>query len=222
MEDKYVKYGRTPHLHWSTGTKDDKILRNDSHLIGKRVVASIKMDGECTGLYSDYVHARSIESSSHPSQSWVRKFQGEIGYLLDDDMRVYGENLYARHTIGYENLKSYFYGFSFWKGDWCYGWDVTVSLFELLGIVPVEVFYDGIYDKEKIHKLFEENHSHEEGYVVRCYDGFKKDEFANSIAKYVKPEFKQSVNDANKHWKQSKIIPNKLSEKEVEITIDKP
>lgn len=214
MNDKYVKYPRTPHLPWSVGTSDDRTLKNDSHFIGKRVIATIKMDGENTTIYNDYIHARSIDSESHPSQSWVRGLQGTIGYLLDDDMRVCGENLYAKHTIKYENLNSYFQGYSFWKGETCYNWDDTLDLFEFLHIEPVKTFYEGIYEAKEIHKRFEELYPKEEGYVIRLADSFPAERFMDSMAKYVQPEFRQAINDSDKHWRDGKIERNELIKNE--------
>ena len=43
---KYVKYPRTMHLPNSTLGKDGRMLKDDSEFIGKRVVVSVKLDGE--------------------------------------------------------------------------------------------------------------------------------------------------------------------------------
>jgi hypothetical protein len=46
-----MKYSRTPHLPWSEGaTSDDKMLKTTDMFVGKRVIASLKMDGENTGM----------------------------------------------------------------------------------------------------------------------------------------------------------------------------
>jgi hypothetical protein len=47
---KYYKYPRTYHLPWSNASKDDRMLPDDSQFYEKRVIASLKMDGEnCLG-----------------------------------------------------------------------------------------------------------------------------------------------------------------------------
>jgi hypothetical protein len=211
-DEKYVKYPRTPHLPWSSGTKDDRILRNDSHLVGKEVVVTLKMDGENTTMYNDKIHARSLDSESHPSQSWVKQFHAKIASNLTEDDRICGENMFAKHTVAYDNLESYFYGFSWWSGETCHAWDVTTCLFELLDIPHPTVIYDGIYDAEKIKKAFEQYPTHE-GYVLRLKSSFTREMFGDSVGKYVKPEFKQAVNDSNKHWKQGKFDKNQLKQK---------
>ena len=109
-----MKYPKTPHVPWSQGTSDDKTLLDDNQFHNKDVIVTLKMDGENTSIYNDYIHARSLYSPTHPSQSWVKKLAGEVGYKLLDSERICGENLYARHTIPYNDLESYFMVFSIW------------------------------------------------------------------------------------------------------------
>src|SRR5690606_33193847 len=57
-----VKYPRTYHLPWSPGmTKDDRMMDSDKAFEGKEVIAVVKMDGENTTMYQDYIHARALE-----------------------------------------------------------------------------------------------------------------------------------------------------------------
>ncbi len=151
---KHVKYQRTYHLPWSNLLKDDRILKDDSHFIGKRVIMSLKMDGENTTWYNDYMHARSLVSSSHESRNWVKGLWAQKSYLLDDNMRICGENLYAVHSVKYENLKSYFMLFSMWVDNKCLSWDETIEYSGIIGLETVPVIYDGIYSKEKVIEAF--------------------------------------------------------------------
>ena len=44
----YIKYPRSMHLPWSQSlNKDDRVLSNVKHFEGKRVIVTVKMDGEC-------------------------------------------------------------------------------------------------------------------------------------------------------------------------------
>ena len=57
-----LKYPRTLHLPWSESiTSDDKVMKSIDSLLNKNVIVSLKMDGENTTLYTDYIHARSID-----------------------------------------------------------------------------------------------------------------------------------------------------------------
>lgn len=208
----YTKYPRTPHFPWSPGaTSDDKIIQTLDHFIGKNIVMTEKMDGENTTLYADHIHARSLDSKNHPSRSWVKRFWGTIRYRIPEGWRICGENLYAKHSIHYPDLLSYFLGFSAWTPeDECLSWNSTMDMFDLLGITPVPVLYTGLFDIEVIKKTWDnisvKREQLIEGYVVRCADTYLLSDFGINIAKYVRENHVQT----DQHWSQAEIIPNKL------------
>lgn len=206
---KHVKYPKTPHLPWSEkASKDDKRLKNIDYFIGKEVVASIKMDGENTTMYDDKIHARSL-NSNHPSQDWVKGLWGNLSYQLPPKWRICGENLYALHTIPYDNLVSYFNAFSVWEERRCMSWHETIGICNMLDLHTVPVFYRGIFDQELIHKAFPATYNGDltEGYVIRLADDFMYDDFQKSIAKFVSKSF---IIADDKHWMQGRVVPNKI------------
>jgi hypothetical protein len=189
-----LKYPRTFHLPWTSAlTSDDKILNNTNHFVGKRVVVTEKMDGENTTFSKEYIHARSLDSGNHPSRNWVKNFWNQIKFDIPDNFRVCGENMYAEHSIRYEDLDAYFLGFSLWINETCLSWDDTLYWFELLGITSVPVLYTGIWNEHLIKKLHQPG---TEGYVVRLEESFSYSDFKNSVAKYVRSGHVQT----NKHW----------------------
>ena len=125
-------------------------------------------------------------------------------------MRICGENMYAVHSIKYTNLSSYFYIFSIWIDNICLSWDETIEYAEILGLEIVQVIYDGIYDENKIKMAFKSYENTEEGYVIRLADEFKYNDFRKSIAKFVRPEFRQIINNSHGHWISKKIEKNEL------------
>lgn len=210
----YVKYPRTAHAPWSESvTDDDKIIKDLSKFIGRYVVITEKMDGENTSLYTNYEHARSINSNNHPSRDWVKNLRANIGYNIPDKWRICGENLYAKHSIHYckENnneLSSYFYMFSIWNElNVCMSWDETVEWAYLLELDVVPVLYEGIWDMDKINEITSKVNTDEmEGYVIRLKDSFHYSEFKNSVCKYVRKNHVQTSN----HWTSEKLIKNSL------------
>ncbi|RDJ35084.1 MAG: 2'-5' RNA ligase [Crenarchaeota archaeon] len=206
----YVKYPRTKHLPFSqTVTTDDKMLDSTEHFVGKHVVVSEKLDGENTTLYCDYIHARSIDSKHHNSRNWVKNLHGEIGVDIPFGYRVCGENLYAKHSIFYDSLPSYFLMFSIWHENTCLSWDETEDWADLLGIKTVPILYEGLWDETEILKCWKGKSFYgleQEGYVVRLADRFSLDEFDKSVAKFVRENHVQT----DSHWAHSEIIPNKL------------
>lgn len=85
---EHFKFKKIFHLPWSRESvdPDDRILENTNNFVDKRVIVSIKFDGENTSVYNDYTHARSMDSGN-----------------------------YAKHSILYSKLKSYFLVFSIWN-----------------------------------------------------------------------------------------------------------
>lgn len=207
-----VKYPRTFHCPWSPGIHDDdRVISSMDNFIGRRVIVHEKLDGENTTMYNDYLHARSIDGRHHPSRDWVKNFHGQIAHEIPEDWRINVENLYAKHSIAYNNLKSYIYGFHVWNElNSCLSWDDDLIWFELLGIEPCPVIYDGIYDEKIIRGLYNEKTDWEtrEGYVIRIADGFHYSEFHHCVAKYVRAKHVQTT----KHWMHGQAIePNKLA-----------
>jgi hypothetical protein len=208
---EYIKYPRTFHLPWSLGkTNDDKVLNNVDHFIGKRVIVTEKLDGENSTLYSSHLYARSIDSKDHPSRHWLKQLHSSIKFDIPDGWRICGENLYAKHSIGYDSLLSYFLVFSIWnEKNICLSWDETVEWAKLLGLDLVPVLYDGIWDENKVKQCFTGKSKfglEQEGYVVRLADKFYYSDFSKSVSKFVRENHVQT----DKHWMQGKIEINKL------------
>lgn len=188
---EYVKYPRTLHLPWSEGqTKDDRTLSNCDIFKDKEVVVTIKMDGENSTVYKDYCHARSLDSKDHWSRSWIKNLQAKIGHELPDKWRLCGENLFAKHSIKYDNLKDYFYLFSIWnEKNVCLSWDETKQYAEILGLTMVEEIYRGIFDENVIRKLYSSfDRNKVEGYVVRNVSEYHYKDFQKNVAKFVRKE----------------------------------
>lgn len=207
----YVKYPRTYHLPWSPGrTKDDRVLENLDAFAGREVVVTVKLDGENTTMYADYIHARSIDSGSHESRNWVKAFHAGLQGDIPPEWRICGENLFAEHSIHYKRLGSYFKGFSVWNDrNMCLSWDETLEWFALLGIQPVPVIYEGVFDEKRIRQLFrpEFEGNGMEGYVVRIRDAFHYRDFRTHAGKYVRADFP----DAAKHgFRRQRVVHNEL------------
>ncbi len=209
---KYIKYPRTYHLpHSPTVNKDDRQLTDTSIFDGKDVVVTIKMDGENTSLYSDRMHARSLDSNNHPSRNWVKNYHSKMMCNIPEGWRVCGENLFAKHSIHYKHIPHYFQCFSIWdEHNVCLSWDDTWEWMQLLDLVSVPVMYKGVFDLDLIHKFFLEvsadAEDEYEGYVVRLADSFHYGDFRRSIAKWVRPNHVQ----CHGHWIRDAIVPNEV------------
>ncbi|MEO3854669.1 RNA ligase family protein [Acrocarpospora sp. B8E8] len=202
-----IPYPRTPHLPWSPGVvTDDVRIPRLTGFEGREIVVTEKLDGENTTMYSDGLHARSLDSAHHPSRTWIKSLHARIARSIPPGWRICGENLFARHSIPYQGLESWFYAFSVWNGNQCLDWDQTVRFTRKLGIPVPRVLWRGIFDERALHTL-RLDESRQEGYVVRTADAFTRDEFADRVAKWVRPNHVQT--DA--HWMLAPVIENGLS-----------
>lgn len=204
----YMKHPRTFHMPSSPGaTNDDKTLKNMDFFDGKVIIITEKMDGECTSMYPDYIHARSIDGRSHPSRDWVKTFHSTIAHDIPPNFRVVGENCYARHSIHYTELPTYFFGFQVWDRVTCLDWDSTIEYFNLLGITPVKVLYEGVYNPKIVESIISSlDTSTTEGVVLRLKDSFHYQDYDRAVCKWVRKEHVQS----DDHWMHQHIIPNSL------------
>ncbi|MFF8613480.1 RNA ligase family protein [Streptomyces sp. NPDC015350] len=202
-------YPRTAHLPWSPGaTSDDVRIADLSGLAGREVVVTEKLDGENTTLYPDGLHARSLDSAHHPSRGWVKALQGRIGARIPAGRRICGENMFARHSLPYDGLESYFYGFSVWDGERCLDWDRTVAFLRDLGIPVPPVLWRGVFDAraEKTLRALRPDTGRQEGYVVRPADGFDAPDFGRLVAKWVRPGHVRT----DTHWMHAAVVENGL------------
>ncbi len=208
-----VKYPRSYHVPWSENmNEDDRMMGDLKAFAGKEIVVTMKLDGENTSLYRDYFHTRSLDGRSHESQNWVKQFHSTIAHDIPEGWRVCGENLYAKHSIHYNDLPTYFMGFSIWNDqNECLSWKETLEWFSLLGIVPVPVLFRGLFENFSHKDIWSPDMSKEhEGYVLRLAGGFHYREFRNSLGKYVRKNHVQTI----QHWRygQQMVKNNLVSE----------
>lgn len=204
---KLIKYPRTIHLPWSQGRSREDIGLADTGIFeGREVVVTEKMDGENTTLTRERVYARSIDGLAHPSQAWVRALHGTVGWEIPDGWRFCGENLYAEHSIHYQDLPSFFLLFNVWTDrNICLCWDETKTWAELLGLDLVPVLYRGIWDETMIRDLW---NGENEGYVVRLADELHYKDFRQSVAKFVRPNHVTT----DRHWRHKPVVSNRLKQ----------
>ena len=203
------KYGRTFHLPLSPGaTSDDKIMATLEGLMVDDLVVTEKMDGENTTLHAGGCHARSPDSRHHPSRNWLKAFAAGISPCLHADERIVGENLYARHSVAYDQLPSYFLGFAWILGDEVQPWDLTLARFLDLGIQPVSTLYRGPYRDGLFEDLAQTlDLTRQEGFVARIAGSFAEGDMPLRMGKYVRDGHVQS----DIHWMKADLVPNRLA-----------
>ena len=216
------KYNRTFHLEWSEGaTNDDKIITSINALIGVPIIISEKLDGSNTSLEFDGCFARTHSGPpTHPSFDGLKALHATIKHKIPEGVQLYGEWLFAQHSIYYDKLPSYFmlfnvrelnYPESLWSS-----WEEVQLWANEIGVPTVPVLFNGTVSSEKELKQLTENLMKQpsqygdiiEGVVVRKASNFFDKEFEFNVAKMVRANHVQTT----EHWKNQKIIRNKLKE----------
>jgi len=216
------KFPRIYHVPWSAAVAaDDRRHKDLSFFEGEEVVVTEQLDGENTTIYPDGAcHARSLSSGPHPSRTWVRRFAAEIGHHIPEGWRVCGENMFAEHSIRYEELPSYFLAFSVVdEDDTVLGWEdmeaVLRGLAEASGreVPHTPVLYRGVFDEEAIAALWTGRSAFGpvgEGYVIRLARAFPVSQITGgAMAKHVR---RGHVQPDTSHWMSAPVRPNGLRE----------
>lgn len=217
------KYGRTYHFDFSLGTtSDDRINRSwrEEIQLFPTIVHTEKMDGENSCLSQYGVFARSHAAPTlHPWANHLKIKQSMIANDLKDmNLEIFGENLYAVHSIIYPKLDNHFYVFGVRVLDKWLSWEETKWYADIFDFptVPelliqdtkdVELIKTTVLDLAKQESVFGSIQNNptslvectREGIVTRNIEEYGVDAFSKNVFKYVRPNHVQT--DA--HWSKT-------------------
>ena len=218
-----MKYPRTYHVPFSPGaTKDDKKLKDGwfEYYRGKEIVFTEKLDGENSCLCQKGVFARSHGAETR--SPWSINLWGDNGLywkvkgLIDDDLLIFGENLYGEHSIHYEKLRDYFHVFACYNEttDKWWSWDDVKFVSKVLGVPHVPTLWRGIAESEdQIRELIIQTMNMpsaygntKEGVVIRLANEFDGEDFPNYVCKYVRENHVQTDEHWTRNWKKAELI----------------
>lgn len=202
------KFPKIPHLPWSDGiSNDDKVILSTDQF--SDIVATEKLDGENTTMTRETIHARSLDSDmSHPSRTWVKNLWAQIQFNIPEGFRICGENMFAKHSIYYDALPTYFFVFGIFNAEGVYlSWTDVYGMCEKLGLTPVPTFFKGTINPIRLYpdthrvlirrgSYYAKEISMAEGYVIRQAGAITEANFSTSIAKYVRANHVQT----DEHW----------------------
>ncbi len=207
------KYPRTYHFPFSPGTtSDDRIASGWEDILLQELVMTEKLDGENTCLKSDGVYARSHAAPTvNPWAVKMRELWEQHKHSLGD-LEVFGENLYAIHSIEYERLESYLYIFGIRNGEEWLAWDEVEFYANLLELPTVPVIERGIFTNKEIEEKISlkmaagsQLGGECEGFVFRTAGGFSVDSFGQNVLKYVRKNHVKTDEHWTKNWQRAKL-----------------
>ena len=212
------KYNRTYHFHFSPGAlNDDKISVSMDRLIGVPIIISEKMDGSNTSLEADGCFARTHANvPAHASFDGLKSLHATVKSLIPNDMQLFGEWLWAKHSIAYNELPGYFLMFNVrdLSNNMWLSWEEVEMWAKEIGVPTVPVLYRGKISseaelRELVDSLMLEPSccgGQREGVVVRIAAEFADADFADCVHKNVRADHIQT----DEHWKNQEIVRNKL------------
>src|SRR5437667_6831548 len=123
--DDFIKYPRTPHLFGSKGTDDDKHLgleESNAFIADPSLIVEEKLDGTNVGIHFTrsgrmvlQCRGHEITEGMHPQydlfKQWTAVKRPALEAMLGNQFILYGEWLYAKHSVHYRRLPHYFFEF---------------------------------------------------------------------------------------------------------------
>ncbi|MCW3124349.1 MAG: 2-5 ligase [Bacteroidetes bacterium] len=221
-----MKYGRTYHYPFSPGTTSDDRISHDYwtaiSAIGN-LVHTEKLDGENNCLSKLGVFARSHAAPT--ISAWSQKIREYWQSVKNDlgDLEIFGENLYAIHSIEYRRIEDYFFVFGIRLHDRWLSWEETkfyagtldlptvpeIQLFSMLA--DRKSFEAGVLDLVKAESAFGSVDTvtgkvcSMEGIVTRNASDYAIADFSKNVFKYVRKGHVKTDVHWIRNWKRAKL-----------------
>lgn len=255
MDFDIVKYPRTHHLEGSRLQQGDEDLSQVpfSHIKGKYIVIEEKVDGANSAISFNDEGELLLQSRGHYLtggyrerhfnlfKQWANVHKEEFYKVLGSRYIMYGEWLYAKHTVYYDELPHYFMEFDVYDRveEIFLSTKARKELLKGLPVTSVYVLAEGKFNKlEDILKCLGRSNfisdSHIENLVNTAitlgldperakmetdlgttmeglYIKVESETEVEERLKYVRYSFLQTVFESSTHWLDRPIIPNKLS-----------
>ncbi|HEX7301580.1 RNA ligase family protein [Lentzea sp.] len=248
------KYPRTPHLQGSRLQPGDEDLDQVPFraIAGRHLVVEEKLDGANAGISFDSGGVLKLQSRGHfltggprerqfaPLKAWAATHQGVLWERLGTRFVLYGEWLYAKHTVFYDALPHHFCEFDLLDRDTGEFLSTPERRRVLAGtpVVSVPVLHEGpLRTVKDLTALVGPSTCRTAGWrdvlveaaraagqdpdVVAAetdadddMEGLyvKVEEDGRTVGRYkwVRPTFVTAVLDSGSHWQDRPILPNRV------------
>ena len=237
------KYPRTRHLLDSRLQPDDEdtSAAGFAEIAGRHLVVEEKVDGANAAISFDRDGGLRLQSRGHyltggprerhfaPLKGWTATIRDALWNAIGPRYLVYGEWLYAKHTIFYDALPHYFLEFDVRSPDGTF-WSTARRRAHLAGtpVVSVPVLWEGVVaDPAALPRLvapslyktprwreaitdWKETDSSDD--AEGLYVKIEEDGVVVERYKWIRASFLTAVVDSGSHWLDRPIVPNRLAE----------
>lgn len=227
MKPEFFKFPRTPHLEWlgEGYPRDDKVLDpvERDEFLRRPIVIEEKVDGANIGIAFDASGAPIVQNRgtflsvrAHPQFQplwhWLAKHRDKLSSSLEERLILFGEWLFAVHSVHYDHLPDWFLAFDVYEKAVGRFWssERRDTLVRSLELFSVPVLGSGKYQLSQLELLLKTTRSHYasislEGLYLRS----DADGWLLKRAKLVAPEFGGAI---HQHWMSRPLVRNALSE----------
>ncbi len=222
-----TKYGRTYHYPFSPGTtSDDRINHQywESFSQIPTLIHTEKLDGEnnCLSRYGVFARSHAAPTTSPWTSTLRQRWQ-----LLRDDLghlEIFGENLFAIHSIEYQQLESHFYVFAVREHDQWLSWEETEFYAQFFDFPTVPVLEkismptsQAVFEQSVLHWALQPSQLVSvdiqtnqpctmEGVVTRNAAQYSTDTFTQNINKYVRKGHVKTDEHWTRNWKRASLM----------------
>lgn len=235
--DDFIKYPRTPHLFGSKGTDDDRhmgVKDSAAFIANPSLIVEEKLDGTNVGIHFASTgrmvlqcRGHEITEGMHPQydlfKQWVAVKRPVLEAMLTNRFILFGEWLYAKHSVFYHALPHYFFEFDIYdKEEGCFlSLERRLAILDGTGVHTVPVVHTGTAKHERLLEIITESAFQAEfenpltgstdARMEGLYLRIEADGTATGRAKIVRPEFVEKVKQSE-HWQHQQMVPNVLVE----------
>lgn len=217
----FVKFPHTPHLTWlgSGSPRDDKVLDTAQRnaFLAKPLVVEEKVDGANLGLSVSpegelraqnrgaYIR-RDVGGQFERLWQWLAPREADLFDTLGENLILFGEWCWARHSVSYADLPDWFLAFDVWDKRTQHFFSTTRrnALAHGLGLATVPALAQGAFDLTAIRSLLMQSKlgaPAPEGVYLRV----ENEEHLIDRAKLVRAEFVQAI---GAHWSRGALQKN--------------
>lgn len=234
--EDFTKYPRTPHLFGSRGTDDDKHLGQQESLdfaADSSLIVEEKLDGTNVGVHFTSAGRMVLQCRGHEITSgmhaqydlfkqWTMGKRSVLEAMLEDKLLLFGEWLYARHSVHYRRLPHYFFEFDIYDKQREVFLDLASRLERLdgTGIITVPVVHCGSASADELRRLIGPSRfdslfenpmtGRADNLMEGLYLRTEADGHVTGRAKFVRAEFVEKVKQSE-HWQHQSMVPNLLA-----------
>ena len=234
---EFVKYPRTPHLFGSRGTDDDKHLgeaESRRFIADESLIVEEKLDGTNVGIhFTDdgemvlQCRGHLITEGMHPQydlfKQWCAVKRPILEDRLEDRFILFGEWVYARHSVHYRQLPHYFFEFDIYdkQGQEFLSLERRLALAGRIRDSDRSGAPLGALDRERLEALIGPSRFDSEfenpltnrtdNLMEGLYLRTEQDGVVSGRAKFVRPEFVEKVKQSE-HWQYQAMTVNRLKE----------